>query len=148
MTILTKLHKKGCWILNKSHLSSDANKAHIKVPKKSQLFTKNRTKDEKFDARCQLNSINLYLGLFKQCQLLQSYYAVASRLLGGDLVSGEMVSSWWRDDRKPRFYRLRERVDVVQRPSNPAPKGALDVHISRNYILKRCVLSVASTRRD
>lgn len=60
---------------------------------------------------------------------------------------GEMVSSWWRDDLKPRFYRLRERVHVVQRPSNSAPKGALDVHISRNYILNRCVLSFASTRR-
>jgi len=87
------------------------------------------------------------LGLFKQCQLLQSYYVVASWLLGGDLVSGEMVSSWWRDDRKPRFYRLRERVHVVRRPSNPAPKGAPDVHISRNYILNRCVLSVP-VRRD
>ena len=28
-----------------------------------QLFTNNKTKDEKFDARCQLKSINLYLGL-------------------------------------------------------------------------------------
>ena len=57
-----------------------------------------------------------------------------------------MVSSWWRDDRKPRSYRLRERVHVVQRPSNSAPKGALDVRISRNYILNRCVSSFASTR--
>ena len=71
---------------------------------------------------------------------------VASRLLGGEMVSGEMV--WWRDDRKPRFYRLRERVHVVHRPSNAAPKGTLDVHISRNYISNRCVLRVASTRRD
>ena len=36
----------------------------------------------------------------KQCQLLQSYYTVASRLRGGDFIQGgEMV--WWRDDRKP-----------------------------------------------
>ena len=38
-------------------------------------------------------------------------------------------------------------VHVVQRPSNSAPKGTLNVHISRNYILDRCVLSVANTRR-
>ena len=104
MTILTNFHRKGCWILNKSHLSRDTNKAYIKVLKSHNYSQKNRTKDEKFDARCQLNSINLYLGLFKQCQLLQSYYAVASRLLGGEMVGGEMV--WWRDDRKPRVYRL------------------------------------------
>ena len=38
----------------------------------------------------------------KQCQLLQSYYVVASRLLGGDFVGGEMV--WWRDDCKLQFH--------------------------------------------
>ena len=26
VTLLLYFHKKGCWILNKSHLSSDANK--------------------------------------------------------------------------------------------------------------------------
>ena len=31
-------------------------------------------------------------------QELQSYYVVASRLLGGDFVGGEIVR--WRDDRK------------------------------------------------
>ena len=62
MTILTNFHKKGCWILNKSHLSSDANKPYEGI-KKSQFFTK---KDEKLDARCQLKSINLYLGLRKK----------------------------------------------------------------------------------
>ena len=51
----------------------------------------------KFDARCQLKSINFYLGLRKkkqsqvsiQYKLLQSYYVVVSK------------TSWWRDDRKP-----------------------------------------------
>ena len=33
MTILINFQKKGCWILNKSHLSSDVNKAYIKVLK-------------------------------------------------------------------------------------------------------------------
>ena len=58
MTILTNFHKKGCWIFNKSHLSSDANKPYQGI-KKSQLFTKNKTKDDKFDARCQLKLTDL-----------------------------------------------------------------------------------------
>ena len=65
MTILTNFHKKGCWILNKLHLSNDANKPYLGI-KKSQLFTENKTEDEKFDARCQLQSIELYLGLRKK----------------------------------------------------------------------------------
>ena len=65
MTILTNFHKKSCWVLNKSHLSSDRNKPHEGI-KKSQLFTKNKIKDEKFEASCQLKSINLYLGLRKK----------------------------------------------------------------------------------
>ena len=59
MTTLSNFHKKGCWIFNKSHFSSDANKPYY-VPKKSQLFTNNKTKDEKFNARCHLKSINIY----------------------------------------------------------------------------------------
>ena len=89
MTILTNFHKKGCWILNKSQLSNDANKPYYDI-KKSQLIRKNKIKDNKFNARCQLKSINLYLGLrkkqqsqvSKQCQC-QSY-VVVSRLLGGE----------------------------------------------------------------
>ena len=48
VTILTNFQKKGCWILNKSHLSSDENKPYYGM-RKSKLFTKNKTKDEKFD---------------------------------------------------------------------------------------------------
>ena len=60
MTELINFHNlKACgFYLNKSHLSNDANK--------KLLFTKSKTKDEKFDARCQLKSINLYLGLRKK----------------------------------------------------------------------------------
>ena len=102
MTILTNCHKKGFWILNKSHFSSDANKPYEDV-KKWQLSQKNKTKDEKFDARCELKSINLYLGVrkkyqsqvSKQCQLLQSY-VVASRLLGGETTANPRELSYLR----------------------------------------------------
>ena len=50
MTMITNFHKKGFWVLNKSHLSSDENKPQ--GIKKSQLFTKNKIKDEKFDKKC------------------------------------------------------------------------------------------------
>ena len=52
MTILINFHKKGCWILNKSLLSSDANKAYIKVLKshncsqKIELKMKSSTKGD------------------------------------------------------------------------------------------------------
>ena len=70
----------------------------IKV-KKAASIHKNKTKDEKFDVRCQLKSIDIYLGLrkkwqsqvSKQCQLLQSYYVLVSRLLGSYFVCDEMT---------------------------------------------------------
>ena len=41
MTILTNFHKKGCWILSKSHYSSDANKPYEGIKKS---LTKNKFK--------------------------------------------------------------------------------------------------------
>ena len=37
---MTNFHKKGCWILNKSHLSSDANK-YLGRLKKEAVIHKN-----------------------------------------------------------------------------------------------------------
>lgn len=63
--ILPYFHKKGWWILKKSHLWM-MQLTRIKVLKsRSYSHTHKRTKHETSDAMCQLQSKNLYQGLRK-----------------------------------------------------------------------------------
>jgi len=65
VTLQTNFHKKGCWILNKSHLSSDANKQYYgSVLKRSNYSQKNKTgRYERFDAKVSIRIDKHIFGL-------------------------------------------------------------------------------------
>ena len=82
--------------------------SRFKVLKSRNYSQKIKINIEKFDARCQLQSKKLVIGLKEQVaisgkrtmSIIAEVNVMASRLLEDDFVGGEMV--WWRDDRKPR----------------------------------------------